>query len=129
VSLDLPELAAIDLDGPVRYRAWDGPPDATFVLIHGLGGSHLNWLRVAPGLAGLGSVFALDLPGFGWSPRDGRGSGLMDERRIVSRFIAERGTGRVVVAGHSMGGVIAMLQAAVEPSSVAGLVLTSSALP
>src|SRR4029077_6843314 len=32
-------------------------------------------------------------------------------------------------AGHSMGGVIAMLQAAVEPSSVAGLVLTSSALP
>ena len=53
----------------------------------------------------------------------------MDERRIVSRFIAQRGTGRVVVAGHSMGGVIALLQAAVEPSSVAGLVLTSSALP
>ena len=70
----------------MRYRAWDGPPDATFVLIHGLGGSHLNWLQVAPGLAGLGSVFALDLPGFGWSPRDGRGSGLMDERRIVSRL-------------------------------------------
>ena len=129
MSPDLPELATIDLDGPVRYRAWEGPPDATFVLIHGLGGSHLNWLQVAPGLAGLGSVFALDLPGFGWSPRDGRGSGLMDERRIVSRFIAERGTGRVVVAGHSMGGVIAMLQAAVEPSSVAGLVLTASALP
>ena len=126
---DLPELATIDLDGPVRYRTWAGPPDATFVLIHGLGGSHLNWLRVAPGLAGLGSVFALDLPGFGWSPRDGRGSGLMDERRIVSRFIAELGTGRVVVAGHSMGGVIAMLQAAVEPSSAAGLVLTASALP
>ena len=58
---DLPELATIDLDGPVRYRAWEGPPDATFVLIHGLGGSHLNWLQVARGLAGLGSVFALDL--------------------------------------------------------------------
>ncbi len=129
MSLDLPERSTIDLDGPVRYRAWHGPGDATFVLIHGLGGSHLNWLQVAPGLAGLGRVLALDLPGFGWSPRDGRGSGLMDERRILSRFIAELATGRVVLAGHSMGGVIAVLQAAVEPTSTAGLVLTSSALP
>jgi pimeloyl-ACP methyl ester carboxylesterase len=129
VALDLPELASIDLDGPVRYRAWDGPGDTTFVLIHGLGGSHLNWLQVTDGLAGLGRVLALDLPGFGWSPRDGRGSGLMDERRILSRFIAELTSGRVVLAGHSMGGVIAILQAAVEPASAAGLVLTASALP
>jgi pimeloyl-ACP methyl ester carboxylesterase len=53
----------------------------------------------------------------------------MDERRVVSRLISELATGRVVVAGHSMGGVIAILQAAVEPRSVAGLVLTASALP
>ena len=129
MALDLPELATIDLDGPVRYRAWDGLADATFILIHGLGGSHLNWLQVAPGLAGLGRVFAPDLPGFGRSPRAGRGSGLMDQRRIVSRLIAELATGRTVLVGHSMGGVIAILQAAVEPSSTAGLVLTSSALP
>jgi pimeloyl-ACP methyl ester carboxylesterase len=129
VSLNLPELAAIDLDGPVRYRAWDGPGETTFVLIHGLGGSHLNWLQVAPGLAGLGRVLALDLPGFGSSPRLGRGSGVMDERQIVARFISELATGSVVLSGHSMGGVIAILQAAVEPASTAGLVLTSSALP
>ena len=129
MSLDLPDLATIDLDGPVRYRAWDGPSDATFVLIHGLGGSHLNWLQVAPGLAGLGRVLALDLPGFGSSLRLGRGSGVMDERRIVSRFISKLATGNVVLSGHSMGGVIAILQAAVEPGSTAGLVLTSSALP
>jgi pimeloyl-ACP methyl ester carboxylesterase len=129
VALDLPQLASIDLDGPVRYRMWDGPAEATFVLIHGLGGSHLNWLQVAPGLAGLGRVFALDLPGFGWSPRAGRRSGLMDERRVVSRFIREVATGPVVLCGNSMGGVIAILQAAIEPASVTGLVLTSSALP
>jgi len=129
VSLDLPELATIDLDGPVRYRAWDGPGDTTFVLVHGLGGSHLNWLQVAPGLSGLGRVLAIDLPGFGSSLRLGRGSGVMDGRRIVSRFISELATGRVVLSGHSMGGVIAILQAAVEPASTAGLVLTSSALP
>ena len=129
MTIDLPELATVDLDGLVRYRAWEGPAEATFVLIHGLGGSHLNWLQVAPGLAGLGRVLALDLPGFGRSPRDGRGSGLMDERRVVSRFVEELATGRVVLVGHSMGGVIAILQAAVDRASTAGLVLTSSALP
>jgi pimeloyl-ACP methyl ester carboxylesterase len=127
--LELPELATIDLDGPVRYREWPGPAEATFVLIHGLGGSHLNWLQVAPGLSGLGRVLALDLPGFGRSPRAGRGSGLMDERRVLSRFIDELGTGQVVICGNSMGGGIGILQAAVEPDSVAGLVLTSSVLP
>jgi pimeloyl-ACP methyl ester carboxylesterase len=129
VVLELPELATIDLDGPVRYRAWEGPAEATFVLIHGLGGSHLNWLQVAPGLSGLGRVLALDLPGFGRSPRAGRGSGLMDERRVLSRFIHELAAGQVVICGNSMGGGIGILQAAVEPDSVAGLVLTSSMLP
>jgi len=129
VSLDLPELATTDLDGPVRYREWDGPDETTFVLVHGLAGSHNNWVQVAPGLAGLGRVLALDLPGFGRSPRAGRGCGLMDERRVLSRFVGELATGRVVICGNSMGGVIGILHAAVEPSTVAGLVLTGSALP
>jgi pimeloyl-ACP methyl ester carboxylesterase len=129
VSLELPALRTIDLDGPVAYRLWDGPADTTFVMIHGLGGSHLNWVRVAPGLAGLGRVIALDLPGFGWSPRAGRGSGLMDLRRTLSRFLAETATGRVVLSGNSMGGALSILQAAAEPSSTDGLVLTCSVFP
>jgi pimeloyl-ACP methyl ester carboxylesterase len=129
VSLDLPAMRTIDLDGPVAYRLWDGPAETTFVLIHGLGGSHLNWVRVAPGLAGLGRVLALDLPGFGWSPRAGRGSGLMDLRRTLSRFLTELRTGRLVLGGNSMGGGLGILQAAVEPSSVDGLILTCSVFP
>ncbi len=129
MALDLPELSTVDLAGPVRYRAWDGPDAATFVLIHGLGGSHLNWLQVAPGLAGLGRVLALDLPGFGTSPRAGRDSGLMDERRVLERFIDELATGQVVLCGNSMGGAVAILEAAVQPEVVSGLVLTSSVLP
>ena len=41
----------------------------------------------------------------------------MDERRVLSRFIDERASGRVVLVGNSMGGVIGILQAAVEPES------------
>jgi pimeloyl-ACP methyl ester carboxylesterase len=129
VGIELPELRTVDLDGPVRYREWDGPPDTTFVLVHGLGGSHLNWSLVAPGLAGLGRVLALDLPGFGSSPRAGRGSGLMDQRRALSAFTRELAGGHVILAGNSMGGATAMLEAAVNPDAVDGLVLTCSIFP
>src|SRR5262245_32193138 len=72
MALDLPPLSTVDLDGPVACRAWDGPDETTFVLLHGLGGSHLSWIQAAPGLAGLGRVLAVDMPGFGRSPRAGR---------------------------------------------------------
>jgi pimeloyl-ACP methyl ester carboxylesterase len=127
--MDLPELRTVDLEGPVAYREWEGPPDTGFVLVHGLGASHLTWIQVAEGLSGLGRVFAIDLPGFGSSPLAGRGAGLMDQRRTLSRFIGSLGVERVVLAGSSMGGALAILQAAVEPSSVNGLVLTNSVFP
>lgn len=129
MPLALPERRTIDLDGPVAYRAWDGPAETTFVLVHGLGGSHLNWIQVAPGLSGHGRVLALDLPGFGWSPLAARGAGLMDQRRVLSRFIAELGSGEVILAGNSMGGAIGILQAAVEPASLRRLILTASVFP
>jgi pimeloyl-ACP methyl ester carboxylesterase len=126
---DLPPLGRTDIDGPIAFREWDGPPDTTFVMVHGLGGSNVNWVRVAPGLSGLGRVLAPDLPGFGSSSRAGRDTGLMSLRESLARFIRERATGRVVVCGNSMGGAIAILHAAVEPDSVAGLVLTGSVFP
>jgi pimeloyl-ACP methyl ester carboxylesterase len=129
MGIELPELQEVDLDGPVAYREWDGPADTTFVLVHGLGGSHLNWVQVAPGLAGLGRVLAPDLPGFGRSPLAGRSAALMDARRSVARFVAERATGRVVLGGNSMGGGIAMVEAAIEPERVQGLILTCSVFP
>ncbi len=127
--LDLPPLQTLDIEGPLAYREWEGPPETTFVLLHGLGGSHLSWIQAAPGLAGLGRVLAPDLPGFGRSPRDGRATRLMDQRRWLSRFLDEAVTGPVVLAGNSMGGVVALLEAALEPDRVAGVVLTSSVFP
>jgi pimeloyl-ACP methyl ester carboxylesterase len=129
VALDLPPLHTSDLEGPIAYREWDGPEDTTFVLLHGLGGSHLSWIQAAPGLAGLGRVLALDMPGFGRSPRAGRPTRLMDQQRSLRRFLDLHAGGPVVLAGNSMGGVVALLQAAVDPDAVAGVVLTSSVFP
>lgn len=127
--MHLPELRSVDLGGPVAYRTWDGPVDTAFVLLHGLGASHLSWVQVAEGLSGLGRVIALDLPGFGASPLAGRGAGLMDQRRTLSDVIGWVGASRVVLCGNSMGGATSLLQAAVEPSSVDGIVLTNSVFP
>src|SRR3954469_11569838 len=129
MTLDLPPLDIVDLDGPVAFREWEGPADTTFVLLHGLGGSHLSWIQAAPGLAGLGPVLAVDMPGFGRSPRAGRPSRLMDQQRMLGRFLDARGIGRVVLAGNSMGGVVGLLEAVMEPDRVAGLILTSSVYP
>ena len=129
VGLELPQPITLDLDGPVRVRSWEGAGETTFLLLHGLGGSALNWLQVAPELADLGRVLVPDLIGFGDTPRAGRGAGLMDQRRMVSALIRATGTGRTIVVGNSMGGGIGIVTAAVDPEAVAGLILTGSILP
>jgi pimeloyl-ACP methyl ester carboxylesterase len=128
--LDLPSLQTVDVQGPMAYREWDGPPETTFVLLHGLGGSQLSWVQVAPGLSGLGRVLAPDLPGFGRSARNGRSSKLMAQRGWLSEFLDKAGaTGPLVLAGNSMGGVVSLLEAAMQPDRIAGVVLTSSVFP
>lgn len=127
--MQLPDLETVDLGGPIAFRSWDGPSDTAFVLVHGLGASHLSWVQVADGLSGLGRVIAVDLPGFGSSPLAGRGAGLMDQRRTLSDLIGWIAAPRLVLCGNSMGGAIAILQAAVEPSTVDGIVLTNSVFP
>ncbi len=129
MRLDLPEPVTLDLDGPVCVRSWDGPPETTFVLLHGLGGSHLNWAQAAPALSALGRVLVPDLIGFGDTPRAGRGSGLMEQRRMVSALMRALGSGRVIVVGNSMGGAVGILTAAVDAGALDGLVLTASVFP
>ena len=64
----MPPSRFADLDGPVHYVEWDGPPGRTFVLVHGLGGSLLSWAFYQEGsaarwvLADLDAVLAPYLP-------------------------------------------------------------------
>src|SRR4051794_32763077 len=127
----LPPLQTADIDGPVAYREWGKPRSGapTFVCVHGLGGSHLNWMGVAPGLARTGRVLAFDLIGFGYTPRAGRSSTMPSNRHLISRFISEMTEGPVVLVGNSMGAALSLLQVAYQPKSADGLVLTSPALP
>ena len=62
-----------DLDGPLHWVDFGGPAGVPpIVMVHGLGGSRLNWVMVAGPLAERNRVIAVDFPGFGSSPTAGR---------------------------------------------------------
>jgi pimeloyl-ACP methyl ester carboxylesterase len=108
-------------------RTWPGPEGRTFLCLHAVGGSHAHWLGVAPRLAEHGRTIAVDLAGFGRTPIGPAGAGLGADRELVSRVLDEHGP--AIVVGSSFGGGVALLQAAREPSSVTGLILSGSLLP
>jgi pimeloyl-ACP methyl ester carboxylesterase len=116
-----------DLEGPVHYVDFggDGPP---LVCVHGLAGSALNWMAVAPELARSHHVLAVDLRGFGRTPL-GRGTRLRDNRRLLDLFVRHVAGAPATLVGNSMGGLLAVLQAAESPETVSRLVLADPALP
>jgi pimeloyl-ACP methyl ester carboxylesterase len=122
--------ATLDWDGPVHYVDFGGNPDGpTFVLVHGLGGSHLNWDLLAPLLTPHGRVLALDLPGFGRSEPGSRRATVQANVAVLRRFLRDVAAAPVVLVGNSMGGMISIFAAASAPRTVRGVVLLDPALP
>ena len=115
------------VDGPLHLADFGGH-GRLMLLVHGLGGSHANWLSVGPVLAGRHRVLAVDLPGFGLSPAAGRRSTLPQSIRVLHRVVGEVG-GRAILVGNSMGGLASLGLAAASSDHVAGLVMVSPALP
>src|SRR2546430_11006033 len=118
----------IDPDGPVQCADFGGT-GPTLVLVHGLGGPHGNWMAVAPALARDARVLAVDLAGFGRTPLGERSADVHANRILLDRFLEAVAAGPVVLVGNSMGGLVAMMEAALAPERVAGLVLVAPAPP
>jgi pimeloyl-ACP methyl ester carboxylesterase len=120
----------VDLDGPVHYVEYGGPQDGPLVVcVHGLGGSLINWTAVAPSLSRTCRVIALDLAGFGRTRSHGRSTSVHANQQLLHRFLTEVCGDPAILVGNSMGGLIAVLQTAAHPETVAGLVLIDPALP
>jgi pimeloyl-ACP methyl ester carboxylesterase len=117
-----------DLDGPVHYIDFGGEGHP-LLMVHGLGGSALNWMAVGPELARGRRVLALDLAGFGQTPLYDRSAAVGANTHLVHQFIEKVVGEPVLLMGNSMGGHIAILEAADHPSSVSALVLVDPAIP
>lgn len=94
------------------------------VLIHGSGGSRLHWPPAVRRMRGH-HVYALDLPGHGDSAPPCESSVAGYAGRLME-WMGELELEPAILAGHSLGGAIALHAAAALPRRVAGLVLVGT---
>jgi pimeloyl-ACP methyl ester carboxylesterase len=117
-----------DVEGPVHYVDFGGR-GTPLLMVHGLGGNALNWMAVGPEIADTYHALALDLAGFGQTPLFRRSAAVGANAGLVHDFIEKVIGEPVVLMGNSMGGHIAILEGAAEPSWVKSLVLVDPAIP
>jgi pimeloyl-ACP methyl ester carboxylesterase len=121
----LEEFFAEVAGGRLRYLA--GGAGEPLALVHGLGGAAVNWVSLAPLLLPGRRLLVPDLPGHGGSsPVSGAGS--LDVFADLLAWLLERERmAPAAVAGHSLGGAIALRLAIRRPELVTALVLAGAA--
>jgi pimeloyl-ACP methyl ester carboxylesterase len=112
----------------LSYEVAGDPAAPPMVLLHGLGERASDWGPVAPGLAGRYSVYAVDMRGHGDSDWPGSYS-LELMRDDVIAFLSHLGLRNVILAGHSMGGLVAYLVVLARPDLVGRLIVEDAPPP
>jgi pimeloyl-ACP methyl ester carboxylesterase len=98
---------------------------AAVLMVHGAGGESGLWSELAARLAPHARAAALDLSGHGKSPRRAHAHTLDTYIQDILSAVDALG-GPVVLAGHSMGGALAMCVALEHPDAVRGLALAAT---
>ncbi len=107
--------------------AEEGSGDKTLLFIHGLGHAHAAWIHNVDYLRKNYHCIALDLPGNGRSDTGNYPYSLHFFADCIHDFIREKQLENVYLAGHSMGGQIAMTLALAYPEAIRALVLCAPA--
>ncbi len=116
---------AIEVEGKrlAFVEAGEGPSLSGVVLIHGAGGDQRVWHLLLRNLSRLGlRGVALELPGHGNSPGPGCET-IQAYARLVEAFLDARELSSPIMAGHSMGGAIALTLGLSVPEKLGGLIL------
>lgn len=125
--LDSPGESVVSDGCVIRYRRLGPRGGAPIVLLHG-GGAHAGWwLHVAPALARTHDVAVPDLSGHGDSGHRPQYSAECWVADVVA-VIGALGAGPVHLAGHSMGGLVALHVAGRHPELVRSLTVVDSAV-
>jgi pimeloyl-ACP methyl ester carboxylesterase len=109
-------VAVSRMPGP----AVEGP---VFVLVHGIGVSSRYFRPLAIELAKRGSVFLIDLPGYGSAPDPRTEVDLCGHADALASFVRSLAVPEVVIVGHSMGAQVAVSLAQRHPGLASRLVL------
>jgi pimeloyl-ACP methyl ester carboxylesterase len=102
----------------------DGP---VIILLHGIAASSDKWSNLVPLLAESFHCITIDLVGFGKSPKPQWYGYTMDDHvRCIHHTISKlRLKGPYILAGHSLGSLLASRYARLSPKTVSHLVLLS----
>jgi pimeloyl-ACP methyl ester carboxylesterase len=99
------------------------------LLLHGWPTSSYLWRDVMPAIARENRVVALDMPGFGGSDKPLRTRyGFDFFERAIDGFLGELGIDGVALAGHDLGGPIAVHWALRHPERVTRIALLNTLL-
>ena len=109
-----------------RLHEGDGP---TFVLVHGIGVSSRYYLPAAAELAEHGTVYLVDLPGYGAAPNPKRDVTIADHAGVLAALLAEARAGKPVLVGHSMGSQVVSRLAVDSPEVTDRIVLMAPTMP
>ncbi|WP_372997967.1 alpha/beta fold hydrolase [Marinobacter sp.] len=117
----------------LSWPATDGARhDIPIIMLHGWLDNSLTFVKLAPELAHLGPVYALDFAGHGHSGHRPEGQSYLlmdyvaDVAELIERYFQETPDGRVRLVGHSLGGIVGALYAAAFPERVRDLVMIDS---
>ncbi len=128
-DLDYPsEVHFADLSHGVKLAYTDtGEGEQTIIFIHGLGSYIPAWNRIIPELSKSYRCIAIDLPGYGKSSKAPH-SGLMTYYAdVVNELVDTLNIKDFNIAGHSMGGQIAIVYGLSWPEKVNNLILFAPA--
>lgn len=122
-----PKTQVIEVKGrAIRYlRQGDG--GTPLILIHGFGGDLNNWLFNQESLAAKRTVISFDLPGHGQSSKQVGNANFGELTQVVYDVMDALSVPKAHLAGHSMGGAIAIDMALAHPGRVASLTLIAPA--
>jgi non-heme chloroperoxidase len=125
----LPEEKSIELGSDIRLRYVEqGDPDGVPVIfLHGYTDSWHSFEGVLTQLPSRYRAFAISQRGHGNSDRPQAGYAAKDFAADVAAFIKKKNLRKVIVAGHSMGGIVAQRFVLDHPQLVKGLVIIASA--
>lgn len=98
----------------------------TVVLIHGFPFDHRIWDEFSARLADRCRVITIDLPGFGKSALEPMSFSIDDIGTMVAGFLRDQRLSPCTLAGHSLGGYVALSVAANYPELLEALVLFHS---
>lgn len=123
------EEAFVDVAG-VRLHYLHAGTGTPMFLIHGLIGSSANWRNNIAALAQNASVYAVDLLNMGKSQRvEGLDASLKAAANRMVAIMDSLGLAEADIVGHSYGGAIALMLAALHPRRVRRLILFAPANP